>query len=713
MCKKLISGLMVLVTLSSLTGCNTITYRTAEDLKKIPLVEPLTGKEVRDYYAQAIEVKDYELANKKRVTQTMELRIVQDDEKEKLNKEISRIEQLLSQEKYPGDDYLKREAFESMKIFMDDRVYTRSDIIYTGAASENYIVDVVYTGIPKSEGSVKEDAKYLGVHGVFKLDELSASYVDRQFIKTMEKEVAKDKTLEGLINGDVIADDIASKNDKVESTPQVSNTPIETPAQVTEQAQAQPSEQTTANDVVTEETVQQHAGSNNGIVDNSVDITTYNNSMGASITQTAFMPALDLVFVKANNGGKLGGYGIYAQGSNGMSSFGFNRKDTKAKMTVRYILERDFLDDSKVSLHSMYVKDFEMEGIPELETIEKDIFPQFIMDKITETIDRADRVRSNRDITGLANGNVYYDIRNAILWGHKANNNVFTHISQVDNFLKRNGNFYLVEATTNVFSDIKNDKAGQAHYQDKYVVLIEQKQLEEEFVIVDWMRVGRETIVEPKLEFRNKTSQRYGEISLASAVPDSIKPEVRGVMQDYYSMANAADWKGLKEYYNSDVEILSSTDREDIFSTVTKWCGKFGFGNTVTWKIRSSVIDWIGGTDSQVEFLSQELITYAGTEYSQLVTSYYVLSKFENEWSIDDMRVMEVVELNGEDTFKAIDEIEGYLANATIVKPSEVRDQVMVIQEEEEVYVQDIVKETENIDYDKLEEEGGLTSPNK
>ena len=685
MCRKLICSLLVVVTMSSLTGCSSISYRTAEDLQEIPLVEPLTGKEVRDYYAKAIEVKDYELANKKRVTQTMELRVVQDDEKAKLDKEIARIEQLLSQEKYPGDESLKREAFETMKIFMDDRVYTRSDVIYTGAASENYIVDVVYTGIPKSEGNVKEDAKYLGIHGAFKLDELSASYVDRDFIKTMEKEVARDKTLEGLINGDVIADDIADRGMKIDTPAEVNNKPTNTA----------------------------NANNSDGIIDNAIDITTYNNSMGASITQTAFMPALDLVFKKAPNGGKLGGYGIYAQGSNGMGSFGFNRKDSRAKMTVRYILERNFLDDSKVSLHSMYVKDFKMEGVPELDAIEKDIFPQFIMDKIAETIDRSDRVKSNRDITGLANGEVYYDLRNAILWGHKANNNVFTHISQVDNYLKRNGNFYLVEVSTNVFSDIKNDKAGQAHYKDKYVVLIEQKQLEEEFVIVDWMRIGRETIVEPKLEFRNQKAQRYGEISLAGAVPEDIKPQVRGVMQDYYAMANEANWDGVKEYYNKDVEILSSTDREDIFSTVTKWCGKFGFGNEVTWKIRSSVIDWVGGTDSQVELISQELITYAGTDYSQLVTSYYVLSKFENEWSIDDMRVIESTELSGDDTYKAIEEIDGYLASATIVKPSEIEDEVMVPQKEEDTYVQDIVKETENINYDELEDEGGLTSPNK
>lgn len=733
MCRKLICSLVVVVvTMSSLTGCSSISYRTAEDLQEIPLVEPLTGKEVRDYYAKAIEVKDYELANKKKVTQTMELRVVQDDEKDKLDKEIARIEQLLSQEKYPGDESLKREAFETMKIFMDDRAYTRSDIIYTGAASENYIVDVVYTGIPKSEGNVKEDAKYLGIHGAFKLDELSASYVDRDFIKTMEKEVARDKTLEGLINGDVIADDIADRGMRIDTPAEVNNKTtenevardntleglvngdvidnditdsgmkIDTPAEV--------NNNTTNNASANNDT---NGNTSDGIIDNAIDITTYNNSMGASITQTAFMPALDLVFKKANSGGKLGGYGIYAQGSNGMGSFGFNRKDSRAKMTVRYILERNFLDDSKVSLHSMYIKDFKMEGVPQLDTIEKDIFPQFIMDKIAETIDRSDRVKSNRDITGLANGEVYYDLRNAILWGHKANNNVFTHISQVDNYLKRNGNFYLVEVSTNVFSDIKNDKAGQAHYKDKYVVLIEQKQLEEEFVIVDWMRVGRETIVEPKLEFRNQKAQRYGEISLAGTVPEDIKPQVRGVMQDYYAMANEANWNGVKEYYNKDVEILSSTDREDIFSTVTKWCGKFGFGNEVTWKIRSSVIDWVGGTDSQVELISQELITYAGTDYSQLITSYYVLSKFENEWSIDDMRVIESTELSGDDTYKAIEEIDGYLANATIVKPSEIEDEVMVPQKEEDTYVQDIVKETENINYDELENEGGLTSPNK
>lgn len=685
MCKKLISGLLVLVTLTGLTGCSAITYRNAEELQKIPLVEPLTGKEVRDYYAKAIEVKDLELANKKKVKQTMELRVVQDDEKVKLDTEISRIEKLLSQEKYPGDEALKRETFETMKTFMDDRVYTRGEVIYTGAASENYIVDVVYTGVPKAEGNVKEDAKYLGIHGAFKLDELSASYVDRDFIVTMEKEVDRDKTLEGLINGNAIADEVANRDMKVDK-------PAES------EVAKKPAPNTNAD----------------GTVDNAIDITTYNNSMGASITQTAFMPAIDLVFKKSPNGSKLGGYGIYAQGTNGMGSFGINRKDTRAQMTVRYILERDFLDDSKVALHSMYVKDFKMNNIPDIATMEKDIFPQFIMDKIIETVDRSDRVKSNRDITGLASGDVYYDLRNAILWGHKANNNVFTHISQVDNFLKRNGNFYLAEVSTNVFSDIKNDKAGQAHFKDKYLVLIEQKQLEEKFVIVDWMRIGRETVVEPKLEFRNQKAQRYGEISLAGVVPEEVKPIVRGVLQDYYGMANEANWKGVKKFYNKDVEILSSTDRDDIFSTLSKWCGKFGFEDTVTWQIRSSVMDWVGGTDSQVELISHELITYEGTDYSQLIKNYYVLSKFENEWSIDDVRVIETTELYGEDTQKAIAEIEGYLANAKIVRPSEIKDEVMVPQKEEEVYVQDIVKETENINYDELEQQqNGATAPVK
>lgn len=601
MSKKVLA--MVLVAIS-LTGCS----KSTAQILQIPLVDPLSKKEVNDYYKESLKIKDIKVVNRVE-NEKIEIRDISNDEKNLALKEVSRVEGILAKDVYIDDAYLNRQMYEYMKIHMDDRSYTRAEVVNAGAIRDKYVIDVVYSGTAKSPGSIKEDARYLGVHGAFRLDKDLLPYKDQKYINKLNREIKnKQETIDKQKEVGVIGQSTETKNN----------------------------------------------------FDGNLDVKAYNNILGASLSETALMPTIDMVFTPSGTGGKLSGYGIIAQGNTALSSFGINRNKTKMDMEVRYVLSRD-ISDGAVHLQDLYVKNKEIDGIADIES--DSIFPEFIETEIGIVVDRADRIRANNDITGLANSKVYSDLRNAIYWGHLGNNVNYDPVSEVTRYIDRNNNFYLVEVVTNYTEDIKNDKGGQGIFQETYLVVVEQKLLDSELVIADWMCTDRKTLVEPQIDFGDNIAKRFEYLSLAGQVPENVKEPIRETLQSLYSKGQEKNWNDYYSMLNTDTELLSKTRRDNIYLTVKGWLNRRGQEKDVEYV--GAVTDWLSGTSNQVELITQELIIYDNTNKAQLMTNYYLLSNFNDVWVIDELKNIELEDIEGNSEIQTIaDNIGSYKGNS-------------------------------------------------
>lgn len=579
---RLVAAMMVAI---SLTGCGSST----QEILKTQLVDTLSKKEVNDYYKKSLAIKDINVHNNTE-NETVELREVDEKEKSSILKEVSRVESILSSDKYILDNYFNQQMFEYMKIQMDDRTYTRKEVSKIGGIRDKYVVDIIYTGKAKKTGTLKEDSKYLGVHGAFKRDKQLIPYKDNVYINKINKEVQKQQdTINAQIKKGII---------------------------------------------VSEESIKR--------LDGTINCRVFNSLFGASLSETAIMPTLDMVFTPSATGGSLTGYGILPQGGNGLSKFGINRDSLNMNMTVRYVLSKD-LETGSVHIQDIYVKDKSIEGLKE--TDYTGIFPEFIETEIDIIIDRADRIKSNDDIAGLANCEVYKDLRNTVYWGHLFNNAYYQPTSKVTKYMGRDGNFYLVEVTSNIKEDIKNDKAGQGVFQEKYIVMLEHQDMESKLSIVDWINTDRQTLSEPSIDFGSNLEKRFEYLSLASKVPENVKQPIKDSLSQLYKYGETKDWNGYYGCLNTDTELLSKTRRDDIYLTTKSWLNRRG--SEKEFEYIGAVTDWISGTSSQVELLTEELINYKGTDKAQLMTNYYLISNFEDRWVVDEIKNVELEDIEG------------------------------------------------------------------
>ena len=54
-----------------------------------------------------------------------------------------------------------------------------------------------------------------------------------------------------------------------------------------------------------------------------------------------------------------------------------------------------------------------------------------------------------------------------------------------------------------------------------------------------------------------------------------------------------------------------------------------------------TVTEWIGGADNQAELITEEVVAYAGTDMGMYMQVYYLVSNMQDEWVIDDMKIIE------------------------------------------------------------------------
>ena len=101
----------------------------------------------------------------------------------------------------------------------------------------------------------------------------------------------------------------------------------------------------------------------------------------------------------------------------------------------------------------------------------------------------------------------------------------------------------------------------------------------------------------------------------------------------------------MTDCFNPNPEMLSSSDNASINSGLRSKLIKYG--TNVSAQMRGQVFEWIGGTEKQAEFMTEELITYTGRSDGIYMKCYYLVSNLEDNWVIDDIQIIDTQVVEG------------------------------------------------------------------
>lgn len=399
-----------------------------------------------------------------------------------------------------------------------------------------------------------------------------------------------------------------------------------------------------------------------------IDISEWHKIVGSSTEMTAYMPRLDLVFTlpaqepTQDDTYIIGGAGILPIGIGGLKRFGFNRANLTGNLTLRFVYKEDLDSPGDFLNTNVYIKSYQVEtGISYNKDEE---MATFLDDQFNTLIDDADRAIVNCDMTALMSGKIFADMRTAILRGYENDHtNLLRQISTVRRVIKRNVpmNTYVLEVET-LRQEGSKGANSLATYMDTSYVAVEQDN--SNFIITDWQLINRTLQKEPDIEPDSLRLKRLIALNLSGDIEDGTKAEVEELLNDLYLSStyrilngekdvvsstgeNIHLNRGMYDCFNPNAEILSSSDKESINSGLRSRLIKYG--TNVGAQLNGTVYSWIGGTEKQVEFLTEELITYTGRDDGLYMNCYYMASNMEGKWVIDDLQVIEEQEVKGDE----------------------------------------------------------------
>lgn len=391
-----------------------------------------------------------------------------------------------------------------------------------------------------------------------------------------------------------------------------------------------------------------------------LDIEFINRLVGASLNQSSFLPELGLVY-EPNYSGGISGYCIYPEGSNGLRIFGYNRDELSGKLKIRYVLKDTVDGTGRIEIMQAYVNSVDINTGFDVSS-QGVVIPEFLNTELEKVIERQDRVQANCDLPGMMNGDLYEDKGYAILRGYKDNySNTLKYMSTIRQILARDtaNNAYLLDVETTI---VDGDKTADkyATFRDRSYVVIQQ--LGDKFVITDSVRISRVTEIEPEIDPDSAVAKRIVALNLSGVVSDEAKTGIKELMGDLYTACTNRLTRGPKEItvngnetltiekgmydcFNSDTTMLSSEDNEYMNSTLRNVLIKYG--PSVKSIHTGTVTEWIGGYTNQAEFTTEELVTYNGIQDGWYMRVYYLVSKMEDEWVIDERTVIDEYQVNG------------------------------------------------------------------
>lgn len=382
-----------------------------------------------------------------------------------------------------------------------------------------------------------------------------------------------------------------------------------------------------------------------------------NKVVGSSLSARALVPNLDYVY-EIPEGQGLSGLGIYPQGDSGLKLFGYPRNELEGTITLRYVFKDDTEASGAILGTNIYVLEEEiMTGPDRADGAVK--IPNFLEEQINILLERMDRVEANRDLAGMIDGSIYEDLGLVILNGFKDSGcNTLKHMSVLRQVLARDiqNNAYLIEYETTVIEGPKSNDA-YATYRDKYYAVVQQQG--DKLVISDKARVSRELIKEPSINPDSAIQKRIIALNLSGDVSEDAQEEIKTLMSELYTAGTnrvlrgpmekdggVTIEKGLYDCFNENPEMLSSLDLDYDISLLKNKL--LQHGTDIQPMYTGVITEWIGGYENQVEFMAEELMTYKGfAEGYYMGQVYYLVSKMDDYWVIDERTVLDDSEIEG------------------------------------------------------------------
>lgn len=388
-----------------------------------------------------------------------------------------------------------------------------------------------------------------------------------------------------------------------------------------------------------------------------IDTSLFNHVVGSSYKATAYMPETELVFEMPDEEGQIGGIGIYPSGGNGLALFGYDRDQIAGKCTLRYVF-KDTVDGSgNIVGVNVYPK---IEQITTGFTTSDSnvVIPDYLLKEFEKLLERADRANIDNLIAAMMSDNLYEDMGFAVLRGYEYNHvNLNKQMSTIRQVIARDmsKNAYLLEIETTRIEGPK-DVDSYGTYKDKSYIVIQQKG--SDFIITDQIRISRTLTEEPSINPDSSITKRLVALNLSGEVADASKTEIETLLDNWYKAgtyrvlrATAEEPKeisfkgdkvtvttGMYNCFNTDTTMLSSNDLEYMQSEVRGLLTKKGVNVTTIYS--GTVTEWMGGYENQAEFTTEELVNYEGKSEAVYMEVYYLVSKMNDVWVIDERTVL-------------------------------------------------------------------------
>lgn len=404
------------------------------------------------------------------------------------------------------------------------------------------------------------------------------------------------------------------------------------------------------------------------------DVASINDIAGTSNQQPAFIPDMDMVWENAGRQGAINGYGMYKQGKAGLSEFGFKQntlEEDPGEIILTFVFSQNILKPDELIFQTAYINEYTSKNLS-IETgefggvlsrfideqsdentdalTEQDIInkftgpsitvPTFLQEKISMVIDEFDRAVNDRNITALMDGEVIEDAGLGLHYAAYAQNtDLATFTSNIRRIVARKDNSYLLEVERTVEESPKySGIVGQ--YRDTYFVVVRQEGTD--FKYNDEFFVRRVTTHAPEVESQNTTVRRLVALNLANEVDASkakdIKESLLNAITNTVNSQEFGENTNISVVFNSDRDLLTQ-DRSDyiVAQLKSQLCA---FGEKVHCDYTITPVEWISGSEQQVEFITEEFFKFSKNGKIQgglKAEKYYLVSHYGTHWYIDDV----------------------------------------------------------------------------
>ena len=715
--RKSVIAIFLVATQLVMTGCG---GTSAVD---VPLMSRTTKQQVLDYYADSLKYDAVitRASDEEKEKTKYEEHIVTDSETiDQITSLYKQAESNLQNTEYIADGaVIDEELFNYIKGYLNDLQISGGKIPENGITSAigYYFIDVEYNTAPSTYGEFTNLASLIGLRGAFKENYMTGEVTKDDGFIAAALDAGNKYFLENNINKTLVYDDtnlfqaidgrIGIENSGITET--ADHTIDETVDTEVDGAGTEVSEENTAEDsevtedgntsdgaIAEEETVEDETTADvtneiSNITDTQYnepvssgnravkfDVNYINSIVGASAENMYTMPKISTIYnIPSSNG--ISGAGIYPCGIGGMKLFGYNREKSSGTLTLRYVFQESEDGDGTISCINIYPKEMRNE-IPQFAADSNVIIPEYLMQEFEVLVERADRAIVNCDLTTLISDSIFTDLGFGVLRGYKKDStDILKHMSVIRQVISRSidNNAYVLEIESTIVEGAKSSNV-QGTYRDKSYIVIQQ--FGKEFKITDWVRISRDVTDEPDIDTGNSTLKRLVALNLTGEVSDTTKKEVTTLINDLYrastyrklsgpyeiktSDGTVTYDRGMYDCFNNDVKLLRSDKKEELNSRIRSYLTAYG---TDTKCVYSGTVDeWIGGYKNQVEFTTEEVMVYGDNEAGRYFRTYYLASKMNDVWYIDEMKILDTEEIDASE----ISDIQGRVSGNSLVEES-------------------------------------------